>query len=351
MSILQVAGFDDGLIAPFVQIQQGNTAIAVTTNARTGSHAMMLGGSGTPIARVNWPVNLTTGWVYFGVFPRILPPVAGTNGQYFQIQDNGTMQVQLYLRSDGRFDLYGGAGTVVATGSYVFPPNVWGHAAVKFTIANSGGIVQVRCNGLPTNDINYTGDTQASANAFANQFQTLVHGFSMGDAPDLLRIDDYILQDATGSAPENDWLPGGDIGLYPIRVTADEAATGYTAGGTAPASTLWQSVDDPTSDELVTTIDDTGTVGDFASFEMGDLPVDVTTIHAFVAQLRAMKSDAGARSIAARWKLGATVALSGDLALSTTLNTYQGIFHRDPNGATITRANVNASKLGVKLSV
>jgi hypothetical protein len=351
MSILQVAGFDDGLLAPFVQIAQGNIPVAVTTNARTGSHAMVLGGSATPTSRVNWPINLTTGWIYVGFYPRILPTGPTTNGQHFQIFDNGTEQFRLYLRSDGKLDLYGGAGTVVATGSNVFPPSVWSHVAIKFTIANSGGTVQVRCNGSATNDINYTGDTQASANAFANQFQLSVQGFSMSDAADLLRIDDYILQDASGSAPENDWLAGGDLGLYPIRVTADEAATGYTAGGTTPAATLWQSVDDPTSDELVTTIDDTGTVGDFASFEMGDLPVDVTTIYAFVAQLRAMKSDAGARSIAARWKLGSTVALSGDFALSTSLNTVQGIFHRDPNGATITRTNVNASKLGVKLSV
>lgn len=343
MAITKVISFDDGLYdqGQFVVGSGWDGVTLSTSSPRTGTHVLNVGGGNTQSWRTNFPASYATGWVYFAFRVASLP-VSGDSFHNFYIADNGTTHLRLTPRADGKMSLYQGSGTLLGTTTgVVVSAGQWVQVAMKYTIANSGGICKVRFNGLTSDDIDFSGDTQNGATAFANQLWFSMT--SMGSAA--LQVDDIVIQDTTGSSPENDWL--GDIECKPILVTANDASTGYVVGGTSPAATLYESVDDPTSDEFVTTIDSSA-VNDYASFVAQDIAAGTGNIYAVVVQLRAAKSAAGLREVQGRLDLGGTVATSGNLTLQTTMQTLQGIFHRDPASATWTAANVNSVKIGVK---
>jgi hypothetical protein len=82
--------------------------------------------------------------------------------------------------------------------------------------------------------------------------------------------------------------------------------------------------------------------------------VPASAIYAAAVNLRAEKDDAGARSIRAQVKSGATIADNGtDLPLSDgSYVGFQSVFETDPNtSAQWTVANLNAAEAGIKLTV
>ena len=346
MAILIGHGFDDGTLGDFANSSDNFAPVVTTARARTGTHSVGLptdaNGAGSGIA-ATVPSPLTTGWVYcawyisaFDGSGQIRTPIIW--------RDNASVQMYVGLRgSDRKFAIYNAVGTQVSgLSTFTAPLDGWFQMAAKITVANAGGSVEVRFNGGAT-DLTFSGDTQNTANAFYTNVR-FMHLGSRSNATNTW-LDDVVLQDATGSAPENDWI--GDVEASPIIVTADHASSGYVVGGTTPAATLYQSVNEGVPNEFVTTID-SAVAGDYASFEGSDMAAGPGTIFAYIVQYRAAKTTAGARKMQGRLDLGGTVALGPAVDLATSMRTYQSVFHRDPNSNIWTPANVNLARLGVR---
>jgi hypothetical protein len=347
MAIIYAEGFDDGIMRGATGGADAPTAS--TDQPRTGTHSLktFLNASGafdSSFYSVSHAA-LATGWVYVAVY---LPAAPAATARLVALLDTATVHVTLDLGTDRKL-IATRNGTALATGSFVLPTSAWTHLAIKATIADAAGAVEVRINGSPTPDIDESSvDTRNGGNASWDV--TRIGWFSGGNMGVNTGVyhDDLVIQDTTGSAPENDWL--GDV---ECRYSFPDAAgdeQDFTVAGSRPPATAWESLDEVPADDAVTLIE-SNTPTDQVLLNYGAIAAG-GTIYAVIPLLRALKDGAGARSIAPREKLGTTVRNGADIALSTSWVTYQGdVWHRDPDGSVWTTSSVNSSQAGAEVTV
>jgi hypothetical protein len=244
----------------------------------------------------------------------------------------------LYINADGTLKLCtGDSDNQVAVGNTHLPQNAWSLIELHVKIADSGGVIEAKLNGLL--EASFTGDTKPGTETTINNFEF----WCMAGNWDVW-LDDIIINDATGSV-NNSW-PGG---LKVLLLKPNGA--GSSAEWTPSAGSNFQCVD-----EVPVSAADYVSVNEDAKLDLytlEDLPAEAAVI-------AAIKADAWA------WKVGAPVApklknairLDGVNYLSTAqdLPSLMGmigtIWETDPGnpGTPFTVAQINAMEAGVQSS-
>jgi hypothetical protein len=159
-----------------------------------------------------------------------------------------------------------------------------------------------------------------------------------------LRLDDVYLCDTTGSR-NNDL--SGDVRVTTLRPNADTAQADFTpSSGSVHHNRVSESVADGD-----TTYVESDTVGHMDLYELTDLPLTPAAIHAVQLATVARKTDAGARSLRAIARSGATTQPGATRTLATSYALYDDILETDPDTtADWTKAAVDALLTGVELT-
>jgi hypothetical protein len=377
-----------------------------TAYARTGRNGMLCStGGGAVFAGKNFS-SRSSFVIGFAINCQVINVCAP-----FLIYDSGSVQITLTIDLSGTVKVYrgypsafGGAGTVLGTGSSIISPlNAWHYLETKVVISTTVGTVDVHLDGVSI--LSLTGqNTQATSNATWNQVSI---GLPAPAGSNTVYVDDFYLCDTTGSF-NNTFLgdvsilarlPSGNgtlnnftnvfasyaTGAYAVGATikdsngnvqecstAGTASTGsptwattggsttsvgggcvFTCVGTGsnPGAQNWMAVQEYPPDDNSSYVTD-ATVSDQDRYTYPS--VAGSAVKAVVVNVRAEKDDSAARSIRMVAKSGATVVDNGtDFAL--TLNTYadfQGVFETDPNTSVAwTVSGVNAAEFGVKTTV
>lgn len=237
-----------------------------------------------------------------------------------------------------------GATTLLATSTAAFSFNAWHRFEFKVTIDPTAGLAECYVDGVLF--VSFTGATQVPGKGrYTNQFFLGPAGFAAYASSEFW-IDDFLLYDDQGSAPNN-YL--GDRKLVTQFPSGAGASTQFTIGGSAPAASNWQSVDETPPDDGATLVTD-GTVGhtDLYTFPA----VTATTIDCVAVLLRSQKTDAAVRSLRAAAKSGAVTTDNGaDFVQSSSWLYYQAFFPHDPNtSAAWTQAGLSAAQFGPKVT-
>ncbi|MES2524031.1 MAG: hypothetical protein V4617_15095 [Gemmatimonadota bacterium] len=216
----------------------------------------------------------------------------------------GVSQCGLMFTNDGAlhmirgaaFELSSGAGNIeliASSESGVFSLTGWQFLELDVTFSAAAGAYEARVNGSTVlsgsgvRTINPSG--LLTAYPYATQFHL------GGPAPGLSgqgwsgRVDDLYLLDATG-AKNNSFR--GDVRVAYRRPIGAGAASESIIGGSAPAGTRYQSVDDVTPDDDATVVE-LAADGDRDLYEHEDLPETEATVFAVQGVLLATKADAG----------------------------------------------------------
>lgn len=216
----------------------------------------------------------------------------------------------------------------------------WHYIEVKVKIADSGGTVELRQDGVTR--LTYTGDTQNGgvANvdriAWASRINGLAH-----------RLDDVYILNEQGSV-NNDFL--GDTRCYPLYPNGNGNYS-QLVGSDGNSTDNYLLVDEspiPSSADYV----GSATVGDKDSYAFEDLPVSVGTIRGVETRVFAAKTDTGTKQIRALIRRSATDANGADHALADSAYvTFQDMFEQDPHAGpgAWTIANVNGTEFGAEV--
>lgn len=336
MAILLIEGFDwytnD---TPADMVGRCSTTGTTTrfnrdTNTRN-SHGACLAVEGGTTTNFTFANNAT---VYFGCAVRF-NSIPGTSATFLRLVDAGTTQISWVVNTNGNILVLRGS-TTLATSTFQAVVNTWFHIAVKATINNTTGAVEVRFNGSATPDINITNqDTQVSANAYTNQFTLIGNNVQFA-------FDDIVVADDTGGQA---FL--GDYDIYSIFPDGAGASAQFTPS----AGSNWQNVDENPHDGD-TTYNESETTGHKDRFTMQNVPTDTDTIYAVQVGAFAKKTDVGSRELNVLAYDGTTEGAGADNALATSYGWTIGLFEDHPSGAAPwTESEVNSMEAGYEVAV
>lgn len=219
----------------------------------------------------NYGVNLAdTTW---GVWYKTTTYPSGGNYEavcVFYDTTAGAAQLVMAFDPQGHPQLFrggnpygGGFGTPIgALGSYVIPLNTWVFIEARGKIGSSSGIAEMRVAGSVV--ATFAGNTQATANAYANQFAI---GETIGGGVHV-DFDHLYGLDMTGSSPLNTYLGPGRV--QTDEPTANSATIGLNQfAPTNPTNVNWSNVaNNPAS---LTEYNSSNTVGQRESYQFPTL--------------------------------------------------------------------------------
>jgi hypothetical protein len=220
--------------------------------------------------------------------------------------------------------------TLVATGTTALGFSTTHLIEVRVKVADSGGIIQVKLNGVL--DIDYSGDTKPGTNTqfdilrIAGTGSAYAHGW----------WDDLVVDDAA-------WI--GDTKIQGIRPTA----AGNAAQWTPSAGANFQCVDEVPPDDADYVETNTAAILDTHGF--GDLVGSIESIKCVQVHARSVKEGAPTpQNLQLAVRSGATDYFSGNKAVPAAAP--KGLFNiweTDPNTAAAWLASgVNAAEFGYK---
>lgn len=155
--------------------------------------------------------------------------------------DGGTTQhITITRTAGGLIEIRRGSssGTVLATGSTVVPASAWMQIEARCTVADSGGVVQVRLGGTTTTEVSFTGDTRNGGTS------TLIDRTTVTAVNSSAKVTDAVICNTAG-AMNNTW--NGPVSVQTLAPTGDGT---YSDGDLAPTASVahYTYVDDlPTS--------------------------------------------------------------------------------------------------------
>lgn len=338
MTMLIADGADDGLT--LATLTGGSVAASIqTAAARTGTRGIRAQTSGNvQTSFFSYSIaNTTSGVAHFAFQTNTL----WSGVSIFQLLDTTTLHAEVRTRADGKFELYT-VGTLRATGSFVYTINTWVHLQVKWTIADAGGLIELRVNGSGSADATFTGDTRNGANAYANvvRFGQMTTGVNTTGSP--FYFDDIVICDTSGSY-NNNYL--GDVECRYAFASGAGSQQDWTIAGSSPAATAHASINEVPADDGVTLLE-SNTVNHRFLLAFDDLSNTSATVYAVATNIRAQKASATARQIKSTAKRTTTTLGSAAHTLSTSWLTFQNIRELDTEGATWTGTNFNSTEFG-----
>jgi hypothetical protein len=229
----------------------------------------------------------------------------------------GTSLMDVQLFPDGSLSLWRN-GVQVGGSSAFTPPgvihaNTWAHLGLDITFSTTSGNAQMWVNSVSR--LNLTGvPTSANSNP-VSMFSIFRGGGSPDDNP-ISYFDDIYVNDTSGSTCNSFQ---GDLQGLAFLPSGVGQFTQWSIGGSAPAATNWQSVDDVAPDGDTTFVS-AGSTGLKDTYGVGNLPSNVMEIVSVSTALYAKTDSAGSGAgakIAAVIGNGTTTSTGTDFSLNT----------------------------------
>jgi len=280
--------------------------------------------------------------------------------QVWLVDANNTVNIDVRYTSSPTLYLTR-AGTTLCTAPKAFNTGAWTYVEIAANISSTAGWCELWQDGLKVASYYGTGSTRATANGNTQNGLASVRTIRVGNTASGgtgtsgsfdTYFDDFYVCSSAG-ARNNDVL--GDLRiatLLPTGASTDGAGhTQFTRGGSSPAATNWQSVDEATYNQDVDYVAD-NTIGHVDTYAYADLPAAANVVLGVVAQPVARKDDAGMRQIQAVVRQGGTDAYSAGVQ-NLTANYIAGQLVMETNpvtGLPWTVSDVNADEFGVRIS-
>ena len=266
------------------------------------------------------------------------------NWSTLSLYDNTTCQICIVVRADKRLEIRQGGqtGTLLAgPGTAVMSTSLWQHVAVWAKIANTGGCVVVKVNGVVDLDTGAGGvDTQASANAYATR---AIFGYDNGGSNSVdLRIDDIWVATAASTTAGDGY---GDLNFEALVPTG----AGNSAQFTPSAGANWENVDEIPNDGD-TTYNFSSTVGHKDTFAMSNLVATTGNVPFLMLETFDRKEDSGSAAMRHVLRMGGSESESVDFAptQSASYAHHGSCFDTKPGGGAIAIADANGMEAGYK---
>jgi hypothetical protein len=279
----------------------------------------------------NLPGDYQTLWANLHFFQNATP---NNNQPFFSFRDGSSTQVAIGLDASYRITVFVG-GTVVATSSpNAFAVGAWYFVQLRAHIANAGGNIQVWLQGQQV--INFTGDTQNTANAYANQWLMTRNANQTWQT-------NLIIYDETGNAP-NARTPE-------TRIYADlPTGAGASSGWTPLSGSNWQMVDEQPNDGD-TTYNAAGSspLDDLYAYPAATIPTG-SVVYAVASEMDCRKDDAGTNDVAALVRTGSTdYEHSSVYGLTASYQRLRSIWDTNPNTLSAwTVSEANGAQIGIR---
>lgn len=230
----------------------------------------------------------------------------------------GVELVDLQLSPDGSMSLWRG-GSHVGGSSAITPPglihaNTWTHVGLDIQFSDTSANVTLWLNSKPRMTLTAV-PTAVNANGAA-MFAIVRSGGSPADEP-VSYFDDIYINDTSGS--RNNGFDGDIQGLAFLPNAAGQY-TQMSIGGTSPAATNYQSVNE-TAPDGDTTYVSALTNGLKDTYGVGPLPADVIQIVSVTTAINAKTDTSGlgaGATIAPIIGDGASISTGADFALNTS---------------------------------
>jgi len=268
--------------------------------------------------------------------------VPNTSHQFLRLLDSGTVQMQLFIRSDGRIDMRTGGGSSVGISSDILSAGNYYYVELDVTFHNTTGSAELRINGVSTGTP-YSGSTRSSGNNYANQLD-LMGGSGANATP--VRFDDLYVCDDSGSV-NNSFL--GDVRVQALLPNGNGNSS-QLLGSDGNSTNNYLLVDEaaPNGD---TDYVQGSTVGEKDTYAFADLEPGSGTVYGLQLLQWARKTDAGARSIASVARHSGNEEDSADATLTTTYTYHADIRETKPGGGAWSVSDVNGAEFGTKVTV
>lgn len=306
-----------------------------TSAVRTGIRGLRKTSGANPNLRRQLAASVSTLVVGFA-FRR--PNIPSSEDIIVRFLETGTEHVSVRMNASTGVLTVSRNGTTLATSSATININIWYYIEFKATISDTVGTYELRVNG--TNVASGSGaDTRNGGTGVINQLN-FGGATNTGDVD----IDDIYWLDTSGSAPNNDFL--GDVKVECILPNGNGNSSQFT-GSDGDSIDNYLLVDEnnlDTADYVQSTAND-----QIDEYTFGDLTVTTGTVYGVQINASALKTDAGAKSIALMTRRSGTDYASSDQALSTSQQIHSQIREQDPStSAAWTISGVNAAEFGVK---
>lgn len=335
MALRFIDGFDHYAVPaqmPLKYTSVSNTQITSMTGRRAGSTAVKMynGGDKFSLTLDDQPTWIV-GFAFYA------DSNSANSSKTVQLVDSAS-SVQLTLNIlNGIIQLYrGDNGTLLASSAQTLQAGLWNYIEIKATIADSGGVFEVRVNEQVW--ATYTGDTKYSstlAHARTIRFCTASWVYT--------GIHDLYICDGTGSV-NNAYL--GDVRVDTVRPVGAGALTQFSPQG---GSVNWENVDDATSDGD-TTYNVSDMTGQIDTFDCANLPAIGSVIGGVQVNLMTRKDDAGSRTLRAIARAASTNYEGADIVLTTDYRVCRQVWDQNPaTAAAWTEAAINAAEFGYKV--
>ena len=228
--------------------------------------------------------------------------------------------------------------TVLCTGTFAITTGAWYYIEIKGLVDSAVGTVNIRVN--TTSDSSFAGNTQVSANAFANNI-----GFRGPAAVGIggsYQIDDFYINDGSGAA-NNNFL--GDMKIEPVNVIK---AGFYTQWGVNVVNTPNFECVQVLNDGLYT---QSNTPGEMDSFECSSLYKITGSIAGVSCNYWCRNTDSTTHQIKSLIRIAATDYLSAATTINdTAFKEFSIIWEENPNTvAPWTVGGINGAEFGVEL--
>lgn len=267
----------------------------------------------------------------------------GVLKRFIELNVSGTTYLSLHGDTDGAIKAIqqnnGSEYGRTATGLMAAGVETYIELRVKWS--TTVGEIEIRLNGSPTPALSLTGLNLLVASNNEFQFGS--------DSSTTIDMSAWYMLDVTGPAPLNDFL--GHIRYGILNPSGNGNASEFD-GSDGNSTDNYLLVDDGSSPDDATTYVSSSTLNERDTYAMGDLPTASTIIYAVCPVLRARKSDAGTRAVAAVVRRSGVDYPGDDSYLGLSWDNARTALTVDPSTAAAwTDAGVNAIELGPKVSV
>lgn len=352
MAILWMDGFDTYTATADLgqRYVAGASCTLQTTSGRFGGGSVA-SNSTISTAVSNLSVNITHsgssaivagGTTYFTSSASSSYPIFGF---YNSLAGTPINEVSLYWDlGTGALKLYRGAstgGTLLATSTATYLAGVWHHIEMKATIADAGGAVEVRVNGV-SSIISFSGDTRISTTGTAGIDRIYFGTWNIGSLSANGGWDDIYILDTSGSVA-NDFL--GDCRVNTLAPTSDAAVQFTRSTGASNYLTVDEGRYNSDTDYV-----ESSTVGHIDRYGYADLAAAVATVYGVQPITWCRKTDATTRTMRNKLVSGATTSNGSNFALTTSYQPMVSTYTLDPNtSAQWTVSNANAATAGFEI--
>ncbi len=304
----------------------------ITTNQRSGSRCYQITAFQQGI--ITFPVKSE---YYFRIPIKVASIVSVANAIRWYAGNNQLGSVRNNITT-GLLEIYTGAGTLVATGSIPLSPNIWYSIEIHVKIADSGGTIAVKIDGVP--DVSFTGDTQPGSDATIDNLWCSAGNGNM-------YVDDVAINDTsnTDGLNDNSWCGDGHVVLLTPNGAGDVTELTPSTGSN------YQCVDDiPPNDDTDYVSGTSGPLRDLYALSTYSLASNESVLRV-VPVLRAREEAAAGDNVRTVVKTVSTEYESASMPVTTTYRRYEGTNYKtNPNtSAAWTQGQLDALQAGPKV--